>query len=186
MANHPIDPASDVANARRSHDRSFAEHWVETILFNSRWLLAPFYLALVAVLAVLLIKMGQQVVHFILSAPKATEADVILEALSLIDLTLMGSLVIIVIFSGYENFVSKIDESDHKDWPEWMGKIDFSALKLKLLSSIVAISAIKLLSAFMKVQSYSDRELIWSVGIHLVFVTSGLLMAWTDRISGEH
>lgn len=186
MANPPTESSADNATGRRAHERSLAEHWIETILFNSRWLLAPFYVALVAVLAVLLVKMGQQVFHFIMSAPNATEADVILEALSLIDLTLMGSLVIIVIFSGYENFVSKIDESDHKDWPEWMGKIDFSALKLKLLSSIVAISAIKLLSAFMKVQSYSDRELIWSVGIHLVFVTSGLIMAWTDRISGEH
>lgn len=185
------DPAAtsvnpDARGPRRVSDRSKVELMIETVLFNSRWLLAPFYLALVVVLAVLLAKMGQQLLHFILSAPKATESDVILEALSLIDLTLMGSLVIIVIFSGYENFVSKIDEADHKDWPEWMGKIDFSGLKLKLLSSIVAISAIKLLSAFMKVGSYSDRELIWSVGIHVVFVVSGLLMAWTDKLTGEH
>ncbi|MGL4324308.1 MAG: TIGR00645 family protein [Beijerinckiaceae bacterium] len=176
----------EVLGPRRVSQRNPVELFIETILFNSRWLLAPFYLALVAVLVVLLVKMGQQLVHFIISAPQATETDVILEALSLIDLTLMGSLVIIVIFSGYENFVSKIDEADHKDWPEWMGKIDFAGLKLKLLSSIVAISAVKLLSAFMKVKSYDDRELMWSVGIHVVFVVSGLFMAWTDKISGEH
>ncbi|MGL4812706.1 MAG: YqhA family protein, partial [Beijerinckiaceae bacterium] len=102
------------------------------------------------------------------------------------DLTFTGSLIVIVIFSGYENFVSKIDPADHEDWPEWMSKIDFSGLKLKLLSSIVAISAIKLLTAFMNVKSYGDRELVWSVVIHVVFVTSGILMAWTDKISGEH
>ncbi|MGL4495861.1 MAG: TIGR00645 family protein [Beijerinckiaceae bacterium] len=188
MASDPKPSAlnDDPRGPRRVSDRPRVEYYIETVLFNSRWLLAPFYLALVVVLAVLLVKMLQMLVHFIKIAPGATEADVILEALSLIDLTLMGSLVIIVIFSGYENFVSKIDEADHKDWPEWMGKIDFSGLKLKLLSSIVAISAIKLLAAFMKVKSYDDRELIWSVVIHVVFVTSGILMAWTDKISGEH
>jgi uncharacterized protein (TIGR00645 family) len=108
---------------------------------------------------------------------------VILGVLALIDLTLTGSLVIIVIFSGYENFVSKIEPGDTKDWPEWMGKIDFTGLKLKLLSSIVAISAIQVLKAFMNLKNVSDRELMWLVGIHMVFVVSGIIMAWTDTIS---
>ncbi len=105
--------------------------------------------------------------------------------LALIDLTLTGSLILIVIFSGYEIFVSKIKHSDHEDWPEWMSKIDFLGLKLKLLSSIVAISAIQVLKAFMNVKNMSDRDLIWYAAIHMVFVISGLFMAWTDRISGE-
>ena len=96
-----------------------------------------------------------------------------------------GSLIVIVIFSGYENFVSKIDEADHKDWPEWMGKIDFTGLKLKLLSSIVAISAIQLLKAFMNIKNMSDRDLYWLVIIHLVFVGSGVILALTDKISAE-
>ncbi len=115
----------------------------------------------------------------------ASEADIILGVLTLVDLTLTGSLIVIVIFSGYENFVSRIDAEEHKDWPEWMGKIDFTGLKLKLMSSIVAISAVQLLKSFMNVGKVSDRDLAWYVGIHLVFVVSGLLLAWTDRVSGE-
>ncbi len=115
---------------------------------------------------------------------EASESEVILQVLGLIDFTLTGSLVVIVIFSGYENFVSRIDQSEHRDWPEWMGKIDFIGLKLKLMSSIVAISAIQLLRAFMSLKEQSDRDLAWYCGIHLVFVVSALLLALTDRFSG--
>jgi uncharacterized protein (TIGR00645 family) len=111
------------------------------------------------------------------------EMQMTLRVLSIIDLTLMGSLIIIVIFSGYENFVSKIDSNDHPDWPEWMSKIDFSGLKLKLFSSIIAISGIQLLKSFMDIGSTSDRDLYWLVGIHLTFVISGVLFALTDRIA---
>ena len=155
------------------------ERYLEKFLFASRWLLAPFYVALVVSLAGLLIKAMQELFHFMTTAVVASESDVILGVLSLIDLTLTGSLIIIVIFSGYENFVSKIDESAHRDWPEWMGKIDFTGLKLKLLSSIVAISAIQLLKSFMNVRN------MWLVIIHVVFVGSGILLALTDKISGE-
>ncbi len=161
------------------------ERYLEKFLFASRWLLAPFYAALVISLAGLLIKAMQELFHFMTTAVVASESDVILGVLSLIDLTLTGSLIIIVIFSGYENFVSKIDESAHRDWPEWMGKIDFTGLKLKLLSSIVAISAIQLLKSFMNVRNTSDRDLMWLVIIHVVFVASGILLALTDKISGE-
>ena len=162
-----------------------SERYLEKFLFASRWLLAPFYVALVISLAGLLIKAMQELFHFMTTAVVASESDVILGVLSLIDLTLTGSLIIIVIFSGYENFVSKIDESAHRDWPEWMGKIDFTGLKLKLLSSIVAISAIQLLKSFMNVRNMSDRDLMWLVIIHVVFVGSGILLALTDKISGE-
>jgi len=163
------------------------ERLLERFLFSSRWLLAPFYAGLVLALAVLLLKALQELAHFVLNAWQATEADVILGVLTLIDLTLTGSLIIIVIFSGYENFVSKIDESTHKDWPEWMGKIDFTGLKLKLMSSIVAISAIQVLKAFMNLQNMSDRDLTWNITIHLVFVVSGVILALSDRISeGGH
>ena len=156
---------------------------LERFLFASRWLLAPFYVALVIALLGLLYKALQELAHFVLHAPEATESEVILGVLTLVDLTLTGSLVIIVIFSGYENFVSKIDAEEHKDWPDWMGKIDFTGLKLKLLSSIVAISAIQVLKAFMDLKSLSDRDLMWYAAIHLVFVTSGVFMALTDRIA---
>jgi uncharacterized protein (TIGR00645 family) len=159
------------------------ERALEKFLFASRWLLAPFYVALVIALAGLLFKAMQELWHFVTHIFMATESDVILGVLALIDLTFTGSLIVIVIFSGYENFVSKIDAEDHKDWPEWMGKIDFAGLKLKLLSSIVAISAIQVLKAFMNVKNISDRDLMWLVVIHVVFVVSGIVLAWTDKIA---
>ncbi|MDB5650960.1 MAG: hypothetical protein JWL62_2480 [Hyphomicrobiales bacterium] len=161
------------------------ERLLEKFLFASRWLLAPFYVALVFGLAGLLLKTFQELAHFVVGAFAASESDIILGVLSLIDLTLTGSLIVIVVFSGYENFVSKIDESVHRDWPDSMSKIDFTGLKLKLFSSIVAISGIQLLKIFMNIRNVSDRDVMWLVGIHLVFVVSGLLMALTDRIGGE-
>jgi uncharacterized protein (TIGR00645 family) len=157
---------------------------LEALLFASRWLLAPFYLGLALSILVLLIKFIEEFIHIAGNAFQATEADIIVGVLSLVDLTLTGSLLVIVIFSGYENFVSKIDHSKHRDWPEWMGTIDFTALKLKLLSSIVAISAIQLLKQFMAVKTASDRDLFWYVVIHLAFVGSSVLLALSDRISG--
>jgi len=126
-----------------------------------------------------------ELVHIAETAFTATESQVILGLLALVDLALTGSLVIIVIFSGYENFVSKIDHSRHRDWPEWMGTIDFTALKIKLLGSIVAISAIQLLKQFMTISTVSDRDLFWLVIIHVVFVVSSVLLALSDRISAS-
>ena len=134
----------------------------------------------------LLVKLLQELFHFVPHMWDATESQVVLGVLTMVDLSLTASLLIIVMFSGYENFVSKIDHADHKDWPAWMGTIDFTGLKLKLVSSIVAISAISLLKAFMDVKAMSDRDLAWLVGIHMVFVVSGLLMALTDRVIAGH
>ena len=158
-----------------------AERIIETIIFSSRWLLAPFYVGLVGALVVLLLKFVQELFHFVAHPFRATEADTILGVLTLIDLTFAGSLIVIVVFSGYENFVSKIDMAQTRDWPEWMSKIDFTGLKLKLMSSIVAISAIQLLKIFMDLKNISDREIAWYVGLHVVFVISGLVFALTDR-----
>jgi uncharacterized protein (TIGR00645 family) len=163
--------------------RKAIEKGLEATLFASRWLLAPFYLGLAFSLIILLIKFIGELLHIAALAFKGTEADVILGVLALVDLALTGSLIVIVVFSGYENFVSKIDHSGHQDWPEWMGTIDFTALKLKLLSSIVAISAIQLLKQFMAIKNTSDRDLWWSVVIHLVFVGSSVLLALSDRIA---
>ena len=164
-----------------------AEKVFESVLFNSRWLMAPFYLGLVISLAVLLFKFCEMVWEFILHAPVATEADIILGALSLIDVSLVGNLILIVVFSGYENFVSKIDPGAHPDWPEWMTKVDFAGLKQKLLASIVAISAIQVLKAFMNLDSTFDTQKMgWLVGIHIVFVVSALILALSDRWGSDH
>jgi len=163
------------------------ERGLESLLFNSRWMMAPFYLGLVVSLAVLLLKFCMVLWEFILHAPGSKESDIILGVLSLIDISLTGNLILIVVFSGYENFVSKIDPGGHPDWPEWMTKVDFAGLKQKLLASIVAISAIQVLKAFMNIDAAFDAtKLGWLVGVHLVFVVSTLVLALSDRWGGDH
>lgn len=161
------------------------EKAIESVLFASRWLLAPFFIGLAVGIVVLLIKFLAELAHIVAIAFSGKEQDIILGVLGLVDLSLVASLLIIVIFSGYENFVSKIDHSNHHDWPSWMGTIDFTALKLKLLSSIVAISGIQLLKQFWSVSSVPDRDIMWSVIIHVVFVVSSVLLALSDRIAGH-
>ena len=162
----------------KSLERAF-----ERVVFASRWVLAPFFLALGAALVALLLKTVQHMVHFVGHFADMTESTVILNVLSVVDLTLTGSLIVIVIFSGYENFVSRIDVDAHSDWPEWMSRIDFTGLKLKLMSSLVAISGIQLLRNFMELSNVSDRDVMWTVIIHVTFVLSCLFLALTDRLS---
>ena len=159
------------------------ERSLERLIFASRWLMAPFYVGLVLALAMLLVKFVQELLHYVPGVLAMKEGDLVLAVLALVDLTLAGSLVLMVIFSGYENFVSKIETDDHADRPEWMGTLDFSALKLKLVASIVAISAIHLLKAFMNVSAVSKDDIFWLVVVHMAFVVSGVLLALMDWIS---
>lgn len=158
---------------------------IERGLFASRWLMAPFYIGLVLALGILLLSFLQEIYHFIIDIPSMTPSHAILGALSLIDLSLAGNLLVIVIFSGYENFVSKFDIDKHVDQPEWLGSVDFSALKLKLVASIVAISGIHLLRVFMKVDEIPESQIYWMLVIHIVFVVSGVLLALMDLIASK-
>ena len=163
------------------------ERGFEGLLFNSRWLMAPFYFGLVVSLAVLMLKFCMILWEFIIHAPGSKESDIILGVLSLIDVSLTGNLILIVVFSGYENFVSRIDPGDHPDWPDWMTKVDFAGLKQKMLASIVAISAIQVLKAFMSIDTvFEPQKLAWLVGVHLVFVISALVLALSDRWGSDH
>lgn len=158
------------------------EHLLEAFLFNVRWLLAPFYVGLALSLVLILYYFAVEFVHFAATIGQATEKEVILAVLALIDLSFTANLVLIVIFSGYENFVSKI-ETDTHDRPEWMAKVDFGGLKQKLMTSIVAISAVELLKGFMNMQNYDSTRLAWLVGIHVTFLGSLLVVVISDRIS---
>lgn len=159
------------------------ERWIEAVLFASRWLMAPLYLGLALSLLLLLGKFAQKAVALAVDAFTIGSNEIIIGILSLIDLSLMGNLLIMVIFAGYENFVSRFDLDSHRDKPDWMGHVGFGDLKIKLMTSIIAISAIQLLEAFMNVDQMPDRDIAWLVGIHLAFVLSGLLLALMDRIS---
>jgi uncharacterized protein (TIGR00645 family) len=163
------------------------ESGLEKFLFASRWLMAPFYVLMVGSLAMLLVKFTQETWHIATHALSMTESDAVLAVLSLIDITLTGNLMMMVLFAGYENFVSKMDVKDHEDRPEWMGKVDFSGLKLKLIASIVAISGINLLKNFMSLDGATmtpgrEQQLFWMVAIHMVFIASGVMLAVMDKI----
>lgn len=174
------------------HQRNATEKVLEAILFRSRWLLAPFYVGLVLSLVLLLGAFVAELLHVLPQLLNLTQIDpehVILAVLSLIDLSLAGNLVVIVIFSGYENFVSKINTENAEDRPSWMGTLDFSGLKMKLIGSIVAISAISLLRAFMTLTDANtvldERKMYWMLILHLTFVGSGLMFAIMDYIGNR-
>jgi len=174
------------------HQRNLFETVLEQTLFKSRWLLAPFYLGLVVSLLLLLAAFVAELIHALPVAMNLAQVDpeqVILATLGLIDLSLAGNLVVIVIFSGYENFVSKINTENAEDRPGWMGTLDFSGLKMKLIGSIVAISAISLLRAFMTLTEpeapLDEARIRWLVLLHLTFVGSGLLFAAMDWVANR-
>ncbi|MDA3921764.1 MAG: TIGR00645 family protein [Salinisphaera sp.] len=169
----------------QSPDKSlWAERLIENIIFRSRWLLAPFYLGLVLGLVALLIRFGLELYPLLSATLQPESGSIILGVLHLIDLSLVANLVLVIMFSGYESFVSRIDSASD-DRPTWMGKIDFSGLKIKLMASMAAISGIYLLEALLKLPSQTTTMLAWKVGIHLTFVVSGVLFALMDWIESR-
>ncbi|RZF23588.1 TIGR00645 family protein [Paraburkholderia sp. UYCP14C] len=165
------------------------EGLLETALFRSRWILSPFYVGLCLSLLMLLYAFGVELFHSLSNLFTASVEQIILAVLSLIDLSLAANLVLIVIFSGYENFISKIDTGENEDRPAWMGKLDFSGLKMKLIGSIVAISAISLLRAFMELVAVGAQidvtRIRWLVILHLTFIVSGVLFAVMDWVAAK-
>ena len=161
------------------------ESLLEKTIFASRWILAPFYLGLSLSLLVLLYEFIHEIFDFLKIVHSTDIAGVLLFILSLVDISLAGNLLIIVIFSGYENFVSKINVKNHEDKPDWMGHVDFTDLKIKLISSIVAISGIHLLKIFMNLNNYDKDKIILYVVVHLSFVISGVLLALMDLIMSK-
>ncbi len=161
------------------------ERTFESLLFGSRWLLAPLYLGLALSLVLMLAKFAKTAWALILQGLTGTNADLIIGVLGLIDISFMANLVIMVMFAGYENFVSRMHIGDHPDRPDWMGHVGFADLKLKLMASIIAISAIHVLEDFMHAEDLPDRTLAWRAGLHLLFVVSGVLLAYMDRLSAS-
>jgi uncharacterized protein (TIGR00645 family) len=160
------------------------ERMLEGTLFASRWLLLPFYAGLVLSLIALLVQFGRELFHLLTEMTVLTDAETTILVLSLIDVVLTANLVLMVVLSGYENSISKLDLKG-ADRPSWLGKLDASGLKQKVFGSIVAISAIQLLRVFMQVGKADDRDLWWSSGIHMVFVVSAILLSLSDRISAN-
>jgi uncharacterized protein (TIGR00645 family) len=169
-------------DAPQHQGKTVVERGFERAIFMSRWLLAPFYLGLSLALVVLLYDFVVRMVYLVQQAQTGPHDVIIIGILALIDLSLMGNLVLMVMFAGYESFVSKLHIDDHTERLDWMGQIGFGDLKLKLMTSIVAISAIRLLETFMDIENLDNRQLAWTVGIHVTFVVSGLILALMERL----
>jgi uncharacterized protein (TIGR00645 family) len=163
------------------------EQSLEKMIFAARWLLAPLYVGLLLALLPILYRFFDAFWHMMTHVRGATTSEVTLQVLELLDTVLLGNLIIIVLFAGYENFVSKITVAEGaKDRPHWMGHVDYSGLKIKLIGSLVAISVIELLKDFMKEGTFDANREGWRIGIHMTFVVSGVLFALMDMMADRH
>lgn len=169
----PLNPADDTP----------MEQIFEKLLYASRWLLAPIYLGLSVALLLLGFKFFEELLHVVPILVTISEADLVLKILQFVDIALVGGLLVMVMFSGYENFVSRIDIGEEEEKLDWLGKLDSGSLKQKVAASIVAISSIHLLQAFLNVNNFADSKLMWLVIIHMTFVLSALGMVVMDRMA---
>ncbi len=159
------------------------EHFLERAMYASRWLMAPIYFGMTLVLLALAIKFFQELYHFLPQILQLPDSELILKLLTFIDLTLVGSLTVIVMFSGYENFVSRMDIENDTEKLDWLGTHDYGSLKTKVTTSIVAISSIHLLKIFMNINATANDKLQWYVILHLTLVASAFIMGYLDKIS---
>lgn len=182
---HPmVKKKSDLAV--EDNNEFHIEEVVEKVLFGGRWLLAPLYVGLLLSLVPLIYRFFIEFVHLIEGTATLKMQEITLKILELLDVVLLGNLIIIVIFAGYENFVSKINVATNSiDRPHWMGRVDYSGLKIKLIGSLVAISVIELLKDFMMEGAYDDKTQMWRIIIHITFVISGVLFALMDFIADK-
>lgn len=172
-------------------------HYLEAFLFGSRWLQAPLYIGLVLAQGVYVYKFLQELYHLVTSATVLQEVDIMLIVLGLIDVVMVANLLIMVIVGGYQTFVSQLDLDDHPDQPEWLSHVNAGVLKVKLATALIGISSIHLLKVFIEItgkmtqvtDAFSLSKLEHGVGfqiaIHLTFVISALVMAYTDKVMTE-
>ncbi|MBN3853240.1 TIGR00645 family protein [Paraburkholderia sp. Ac-20340] len=167
------------------HASNLAERLVEHGIFASRWVLAPIYVGLALGLIMLLVKFCQEFWHMATGLLGSSVEDVILGVLSLIDLSLMANLLLMIIFGGYQNFVSRLELGGHEDTPEWISHVGFSDIKLKLMASIVAISAIEVLRGYLSIEKVGLSTILWGIAVHMTFVLSAVLLAGMDWITAK-
>ena len=159
------------------------EKMFERLMYASRWIMAPIYLGLSLILLALGVKFFQEILHILPNILEMKEVDLVLVTLSLIDITLVGGLIVMVMFSGYENFVSRLDVGDEGDKLVWLGKLDAGSLKNKVAASIVAISSIHLLKVFMNAENLPNDKIKWYLLIHITFVLSAFAMGYLDKLT---
>ncbi|CAM3808030.1 TIGR00645 family protein [Parendozoicomonas haliclonae] len=159
------------------------ERLLERLIFSSRWLMAPIYLGLSLILVLLGIKFFQRIYDMSFQILELESMSLVVKILSLLDITLVGGLIVMVMLAGYENFVSRLDLDDDEAKPSWLGKMDSSSLKNKVAASIVAISSIHLLKVFIDVEKIPDDKLLWYLLIHVTFVVTAFVMGYLDKVT---
>jgi uncharacterized protein (TIGR00645 family) len=157
---------------------------IQSVVFFSRWLVAPFLLGMVFALLLIIYRFFADLFLLAAKVPTLKWHDLVFDVLNLVDLTLTANLVLIVIFSGYENYIRKVNPAEHRDWPDGLVDVDFSSLKQKLLGSITAIAAVDALAWYLDLDKYSDTsKLGWVIAFPLMFVIAMVLVALADRLS---
>lgn len=158
------------------------EKAVETFIFSSRWIQAPLYAGLIVASVLYTYKFGLELWHLCVEIDHITESELMLGVLGLVDVTMVANLIIMVVIGGYATFVSKIDLDEHEDRPDWLEKVNAATLKIKLSASLVGISGIHLLKAFIDIEEKDPEHVKWQVIIHVVFLLSSLMLAASERI----
>ena len=158
------------------------EHVIETLIFWSRWLQAPLYAGLIAAGLLYAYKFTMELIHLYAAMDTITESQLMLGVLTLVDITMVANLIIMVIIGGYSTFVSKMDIESHEDRPEWLKKVDAGTLKVKLAGSLVGVSGIHLLQTFINIENKNMEHVKWQVAIHLVFLLSSIMLAYSEKL----
>lgn len=158
----------------------------ENVIFGSRWVQAPVYFGLMVGSLLYSYRFLLELIHLCFTVGKINEETLMLGILTLVDITMVLNLLVMVIIGGYATFVSRIDLADHEDRPEWLGKIDAGTLKVKLAGSLVGVSGIHLLKSFINIENKESENVKWQIVIHLVFLISTLLLAFTERVLHSH
>jgi uncharacterized protein (TIGR00645 family) len=161
------------------------ERLIERTLIAARWLLAPIYLGLALLLVLFVVQFFQELWHATIGVIVATRSQLIVEALGMVDLALVASLIVMVMLSSYENYLSRLDIESVSTQLGWLAKLDAGSVKVKIAVAIVVISAIDLLQAFLEIEDIADDKVLWRVIVHLTFVTSALALAWLDRLTAK-
>lgn len=154
----------------------------EKMIFASRWLQAPLYAGLIVGGVLYAYKFIGELIHMCVTINEVTETQLMLGLLTLVDITMVANLIIMVIIGGYSTFVSRLDIDKHEDKPEWLQKIDAGTLKVKLSGSLVGVSGIHLLITFINIKSYESEHVMWQVIIHVVFLLSSVMLAYSEKL----
>jgi uncharacterized protein (TIGR00645 family) len=171
--------AGEAANEQSSNSK----RTISSFIFLSRWLQAPLYFGLIVAQAVYVYHFMIELWHLVAKATTIQESEIMLMVLGLIDVVMIANLLVMVIVGGYETFVSRLNLKGHPDEPEWLSHVNAGVLKVKLATALIGISSIHLLKTFIDVENHTDKMVMWQVIIHLTFVASALLLAWTDRLT---